>query len=90
MQVNVFITRANGQLQNQMLVLPLLPQSAIPPKYRTGWKYFATVDTGDRLFSGIDSKAIEVELASSGYALVEVQVSDPSLHDRRSNDALDT
>jgi hypothetical protein len=74
MQVNVFITRIAGQLQRQLLVLPMSPEVTIPPEYRTGWNYYATVDTGDRMFG--DARAIETELAGSGYAVVTPQVPD--------------
>lgn len=70
MQVNVFITRSEGQRQRELLVLPMSPQSAIPLEYRSGWNYYATVDTGDRMFGDIDARAIETELANSGFAIV--------------------
>ncbi|MBW4653518.1 MAG: hypothetical protein KME20_10860 [Kaiparowitsia implicata GSE-PSE-MK54-09C] len=76
MQVNVFITRSEGQLQSDLLVLPMSPQSAIPPKYRTGWTYYATVDTGDRMFGDLDALAIENELAAAGFAIVTPQTPD--------------
>lgn len=79
MQVNVFVTRREGELQREMLVLPLSPQTAIPPEYRSGWNYYATVDTGDRLFGDIDALAIEAELAASGYAIVKPEVPDRRL-----------
>ncbi|HEV7344425.1 MAG TPA: hypothetical protein VGN60_02185 [Devosia sp.] len=76
MQVNVFVTRAEGKVQHDLLVLPLSPHSAIPPQYRNGWNYYATVDTGDRMFGDIDARAIERELASSGFAVVTPQAPD--------------
>ena len=76
MRVNVFITRTEGKLQNELLVLPLSPQAAIPQQYRSGWNYYATVDTGDRLFGDIDARAIEAELAAAGFAVVIPQVPD--------------
>lgn len=76
MQVNVFITRSNGQLQRELLVLPVSPQSAIPPKYRNEWNYFATVDTGDRMFGEVDARSIEAELARSGFAVVTPEAPD--------------
>jgi hypothetical protein len=71
MQVNVFVARAKDQLHNKLLVLPLSPQAAIPAQYRKDWKYYATVDTGDRMFGDIDALAIEAEIASIGFALVK-------------------
>lgn len=70
MQVNVFVTRIEGKLQHELLVLPLSPQAAIPVQYRSGWNYYATVDTADRLFGDIDAKAIEAELEAAGFAVV--------------------
>lgn len=78
MNVNVFVTRVAGAVQNELLVLPLSSQAAIPPQYRDGWNYFATVDTGDRMFSGIDARAIEAEIAKNGFAVVK-----PTAPDRR-------
>jgi hypothetical protein len=76
MQVNVFITRSKGQLQRELLVLPMSPQSAIPPEYRSGWNYYATVDTRDQMFGNVDARAIETELANSGFAVVMPQTPD--------------
>jgi len=76
MNVNVFVTRIDGALQNELLVLPLSPEAAIPAQYRSGWNYFATVDTGDHMFGAIDGRAIEVEIASSGFAVVKPQAPD--------------
>lgn len=78
MQVNVFVTRTAGQLQRELLVLPMSPEAAIPPKFRSGWNYYATVDTGDGMFGDIDARTLESELASSGFALVT-----PHTPDRR-------
>ena len=78
MNVNVFVTRIDGALQNDLLVLPVSPEAVIPAQYRTGWNYFATVDTSDHIFGAIDSRAIEVEIASSGFAVVK-----PKAPDRR-------
>jgi len=78
MQVNVFVTRTAGQLQRELLVLPMSPEAAIPPKYRTGWNYYATVDTGDRMFGDLNAQSIERELASSGHVVVT-----PHAPDRR-------
>jgi hypothetical protein len=36
MQVNVFITGTAGELQRELLVLPLSPEAAIPQQYRSG------------------------------------------------------
>jgi hypothetical protein len=33
MQVNVFVTRKEGQPQRELLVLPNSPEAAIPPEY---------------------------------------------------------
>lgn len=76
MQVNVFVTWKNGQLQRELLVLPLAPQTAIPVEYRDSWNYYATVETGDRMFGDIDAQAIEVEIAASGFAMVTPEVPD--------------
>lgn len=76
MNVNVFVTRVDGQLQNQLLVLPIKPEAMIPPQYRTGWNYFATVDTGDRMFGDVDARAIEAEIAATGFAVVKPKVED--------------
>jgi hypothetical protein len=76
MQVNVFVTRTDGQMQNQLLVLPLSPHAAIPQQYRQGWSYYATVDTGDHMFGDVDAVAIEKELANSGYAVVSTKAPD--------------
>ena len=78
MQVNVFITRKAGELQRELLVLPMSPQAAIPPEYRSGWTYYATVDTGDRMFGDLGAVAIEAELAKSGFVVVT-----PTAPDRR-------
>jgi len=71
MNVNVFVTRVDGTLQNDLLVLPMSPQAAIPEQYRTGWNYYATVDTGDRMFGDVDAQTIEAEIAPSGFAVVK-------------------
>lgn len=73
MQVNVFITREEGQLQNKLLVLPISPQSAIPPQYRVGWVYYATVASTDAMFNGVN---VERALAAKGFAVVEPEVPD--------------
>lgn len=70
MHVNVFVTRADGKLKEQLLVLPLTPRAAIPAQYRNGWSYYATVETGDHMFGGVDALAIEAELAATGFAIV--------------------
>ncbi|MGV8830424.1 MAG: hypothetical protein ACOH2N_00490 [Devosia sp.] len=70
MNVNVFVMRVDGALQAEMLLLPIVPRAPIPDKYRVDWEYFATVDTADGLFGDIDARAIEVEMASSGFAVV--------------------
>ena len=42
---------------------------AIPAQYRDGWRYYATVDTVDRMFGDIDARPIEAEIARSDLAL---------------------
>jgi hypothetical protein len=76
MNVNVFVTRVDGQLQRDLLAVPLAPTAVIPPQYRTGWTYYATVDTGDRMFGDVDATAIEAEIAASGFAVVKPKVED--------------
>lgn len=76
MHVNVFVTRTDGKLRNELLVLPLTSQAAIPAQYHNGWSYYATVETGDHMFGGIDARAIEAELAASGFAVVMPKVPD--------------
>jgi len=76
MQVNVFVTRVGDQLQTELLVLPMSPQAAIPPQYRTGWNYYATVDTADGMFGDIDAVLIETEIALSGFAVVKPEAPD--------------
>lgn len=76
MQVNVFVTRIDGQLQHELLVLPLSPQSSIPTQYRDGWTYFVTVETGDQIFGNIDALSIERAIATSGFAVVKPRVPD--------------
>ena len=70
MQVNVFITRQEGRLQNKLLVLPMSPQSAIPPQYQVGWVYYASVGTGDRMFGDVDAVTIEQLIADQGFAIL--------------------
>ena len=67
MQVNVFVGRAEGQLLNKLLLLPISPTAAIPKEYRSGWNYFATLDTRDAIFAG---KAVDSDLAARGFAVV--------------------
>lgn len=76
MNVNVFVTRVDGAVQTELLVLPLSPEAAIPPQYRTGWNYYATVDTGDHMFGDVDARAIEVEIALNGFAVVKPEAPD--------------
>lgn len=78
MNVNVFVARVDGQTQHQLLALPQSPHAAIPAQFRTGWAYFATVDSGDRMFGDADAKFIEAEIAANGFALVT-----PKTEDRR-------
>ena len=76
MQVNVFITRKQGQLQRELLVLPVSPQTSVPPKYRSGWNYYATVDTRDRMFGEGGGDTIEAALARTGFAVMTPQAPD--------------
>lgn len=76
MQVNVFVTTPSGKLQRELLVLPMSPQAAIPPEYRSGWTYYATVDTGDRMFGDIDAKTLEERIARTGFAVITPQPPD--------------
>jgi len=78
MRVNVFVARVDGQLQNQLLVLPTSDQAAIPKQFRGGWTYYATVDSGDSMFGDVDASAVEDEIAASGFAVVT-----PTVRDRR-------
>jgi hypothetical protein len=73
MQVNVFITRQDGQLQNRLLVLPISPTAAIPKEYRSGWSYYATLDSADAMFSGLP---VDADLAAKGFAVVEPETPD--------------
>lgn len=38
MNVNVFVLGVDGAVRNELLVLPLSPQAAIPPEYRVSEK----------------------------------------------------
>lgn len=76
MQVNVFITRERGQLQHKLLVLPIDPRVAIPPEFRLGWAYYATVSTGDRMFGDTDAVTLEAKIAAMGYAIVKPETPD--------------
>lgn len=78
MQVNVFITRQDGQLQNKLLVLPITPAAAIPKEYRVGWTYYASVSTADRMFGDVDAATLEEQIAAKGFAVVV-----PATPDRR-------
>ena len=78
MQVNVFVARIDGQLQNQLLVLPTSDQAAIPKQFRGDWTYYATVDSGDGMFGDVDASAVDAEIAATGFAVVT-----PTVHDRR-------
>jgi hypothetical protein len=71
MQVNVFITRKDGKLQNQLLVLPAAPMFPVPEQYRSGWTYFVTTNTEDRMFGDTDAVSLEAQLASQGYAVLD-------------------
>jgi hypothetical protein len=73
MQVNVFITREEGQSQNRLLVLPVEPSTAISKEYQVGWRYYATVPSTDSMFNGVD---VEQALAAKGFAVVEPKVPD--------------
>jgi len=76
MQVNVFVARVGEQLQTDLLVLPVSPQADIPPQYRVDWNHHATVDTSDPMFGDIDARAIEAEIAKSGFAIVKPEAPD--------------
>jgi hypothetical protein len=76
MQVNVFITRETGQSQNKLLVLPINPKVAIPPEFRLGWIYYATVSTGDRMFGDMYASTLEEHIAAKGFAIVKPEVPD--------------
>jgi hypothetical protein len=76
MQVNVFVMRRDGETPSELLVLPMPPEAATQEKYQIAWNYYATVDTGDRMFGEIDARAIEAEIAASGFAVVTPQVPD--------------
>ena len=76
MQVNVFISRSSGHLQDELLVLPMTPKAPIPKQYRVGWRYFATTDTTDAMFGDVDARAIEVEISSCGFAVVSPEAPD--------------
>ncbi|HEY8360203.1 MAG TPA: hypothetical protein VIL30_22330 [Ramlibacter sp.] len=76
MQVNVFITRKDGQLQNKMLVLPIDPKAAIPAEFRLGWVYYATTSTADRMFFEIGQHQLERDLASRGFVIVRPEAPD--------------
>jgi hypothetical protein len=71
MRVNVFTPGAKPSLQDKMLVLPDPMETAIPDAIEADWRYFATVDTGDGIFGEIAASAIEAEISSNGYALVQ-------------------
>lgn len=76
MNVNVFVTRVDGQLLNELLVLPFSAQSALPKEYRSGWTYYVTADTGDPIFGEVDAVTLEAEIASLGFAVVKPKVED--------------
>jgi hypothetical protein len=76
MQVNVFITRESGELRNKLLVLPINPKVAIPPEFRLGWIYYATVSTGDRMFGEMDAVTLEEHVASRGFASIKPETPD--------------
>jgi hypothetical protein len=78
MQVNVFVIQVDGAVHTELLVLPLSPEAVIPPQFQRGWKYFATVDSGDSLFRGVDARAIEIEINSTGFAVVKPMLPDRS------------
>jgi hypothetical protein len=74
--VNVFVTRENGDQQNKLLVLPINPKVAIPPEFRLGWIYYATVSTGDRMFGKMNANSLEEHIASRGFAIVKPETTD--------------
>jgi hypothetical protein len=73
MQVNVFIAHQSGRSQHKLLLLPNFPTAAIPEEYRSGWTYYATLDSADPMFSG---RAVDADLAARGFAVVLPQVPD--------------
>lgn len=71
MQVNVFITRKDGQLQNKLLVLPYGTESEIPARLqRYTWSNFAISNTNDKLLHGAKLD-IEMQINAVGYALID-------------------
>jgi hypothetical protein len=76
MRVNVFITRQDGQLQNELLVLPVTSDGSIPQQYRLQWVYYATTDTSDSMFGNMDAKTLEEEIAEKGFAVVVPELPD--------------
>jgi hypothetical protein len=76
MQVNVFVIQVEQAVHTELLVLPLSREVVIPPQFQRGWKYYATVDSSDSLFRGIDARAIEIEIESTGFAVVKPMLSD--------------
>lgn len=76
MQVNVFVSRQDGRLSNEYLVLPMDLKAPVPKQYRIGWQYYATTSTTDNLFGDIDALAIEAEIRASGFAVVSPEVPD--------------
>ncbi|RYD73399.1 MAG: hypothetical protein EOP84_21605 [Verrucomicrobiaceae bacterium] len=76
MQVNVFITRQDGHLLNELLVLPMSADAAIPSNYRLEWVYYATTNTSDQMFGDLDAETLEAEIAEKGFAVVKPEVLD--------------
>lgn len=70
MLVNVFVMRRDGETPSELLVLPLSPEVATQQAYQTAWNYYATVDTGDRIFDDVDAQALEATLARLGFAVI--------------------
>ena len=76
MQVNVFITRLDRQMQNGLLVLPYGPQTNIPHHLRhLSWHNLATTMTNDRLLSA-PADQIEADIKTQGFAVVPAETPD--------------
>jgi hypothetical protein len=71
MQVNVFVTHNEGDAKVKLLVLPSSANSSIPPQFRLGWTYYATINTSDRMLGDTDAVTLEAKLAMQGYAIIK-------------------
>lgn len=70
MQVKVFVAIGESLAQNQLLILPADPITAIPKEVGDGWTYFDTVNR-DGLMLGLEPESIEADIAAQGYSLIE-------------------